>query len=141
MQDGLTLRFQTRAFTLWLRRRRARSHEETVAQRAHATQTLAAIVAHWRTRRDAQCRAELGASAAAAQSLCVHWLQYWRHAAVAARECRRRDAAALRRLARSGLAEERPNLAAYVARAEARPAFARAFAAQLAAYDAQASKA
>ena len=48
---------------------------------------------------------------------------------------------ALRRLARSGLAEERPNLAAYVARAEARPAFARAFAAQLAAYDAQASKA
>ena len=96
MQDGLTLRFQTRAFTLWLRRRRARSHEETVAQRAHAMQTLAAIVAHWRTRRDAQCRAELGASAAAAQSLCVHWLQYWRHAAVAARECRRRDAAALR---------------------------------------------
>lgn len=48
---------------------------------------------------------------------------------------------ALRRLARSGLAEERPNLAAYVARAEARPAFARAFAAQLAAYDAQAAKA
>ena len=96
MQDGLTLRFQTRAFTLWLRRRRARSHEETVAQRAHAMQTLAAIVAHWRTRRDAQCRAELGASAAAAQSLCVYWLQYWRHAAVAARECRRRDAAALR---------------------------------------------
>ncbi len=48
---------------------------------------------------------------------------------------------ALRRLARSGLVEERPNLAAYVARAEARPAFARAFAAQLAAYDAQASKA
>lgn len=47
---------------------------------------------------------------------------------------------ALRRLARSGLVEERANLAAYVARAEARPAFARAFAAQRAAYDAQLSQ-
>ena len=47
---------------------------------------------------------------------------------------------ALRRLARSGLVEERANLAAYVARAEARPAFARAFAAQLAAYNAQLSQ-
>lgn len=47
---------------------------------------------------------------------------------------------ALRRLARSGLVEERANLAAYVARAEARPAFARAFAAQRAVYDAQLSQ-
>ena len=37
----------------------------------------------------------------------------------------------LRRLIGSGLLEEFPNLAAYVARAEARPAFQRAFAAQL----------
>ncbi len=36
----------------------------------------------------------------------------------------------LRRLAGSGLLEEFPNLPAYVARGEARPAFARAFAAQ-----------
>lgn len=38
----------------------------------------------------------------------------------------------LRRLARSGLLNEYPNLTAYVARAEARPAFKRAFDAQLA---------
>src|SRR6185437_1488809 len=38
----------------------------------------------------------------------------------------------LRRLGSSGLLEEYPNLAAYVARAQARPAFQRAFAAQLA---------
>lgn len=38
----------------------------------------------------------------------------------------------LRRLNRSGLLDEFPNLAAYVARAEARPAFRRAFDAQLA---------
>jgi glutathione S-transferase len=38
----------------------------------------------------------------------------------------------LRRLKDTGLLEERPNLAAYVARGEARPAFQRAFAAQLA---------
>ncbi|MDX8482805.1 glutathione S-transferase family protein [Mesorhizobium sp. VK24D] len=38
----------------------------------------------------------------------------------------------LRRLNRSGLLDEFPNLAAYVARAEARPAFKRAIAAQLA---------
>ncbi|TGV96430.1 glutathione S-transferase C-terminal domain-containing protein, partial [Mesorhizobium sp. M2E.F.Ca.ET.154.01.1.1] len=38
----------------------------------------------------------------------------------------------LRRLNRSGLLDEFPNLAAYVARGEARPAFKRAFDAQLA---------
>jgi glutathione S-transferase len=38
----------------------------------------------------------------------------------------------LRRLKRSGLLDEFPNIAAYVARGEARPAFQRAFAAQLA---------
>ena len=38
----------------------------------------------------------------------------------------------LRRLSGSGLLEEFPNLAAYVARGEARPAYKRAFAAQLA---------
>ncbi|TIQ35335.1 MAG: glutathione S-transferase family protein [Mesorhizobium sp.] len=38
----------------------------------------------------------------------------------------------LRRLNRSGLLDEMPNLAAYVARGEARPAFKRAFEAQLA---------
>ncbi|MDN5786134.1 glutathione S-transferase family protein, partial [Pseudorhodobacter sp.] len=38
----------------------------------------------------------------------------------------------LRRVAASGLLSEFPNLAAYVARGEARPAFKRAFAAQLA---------
>jgi glutathione S-transferase len=37
----------------------------------------------------------------------------------------------LRRLSRSGLLNEYPNLAAYVARGEARPAFKRAFDAQL----------
>jgi glutathione S-transferase len=42
----------------------------------------------------------------------------------------------LRRLAGSGLLEECPNLAAYVARGEARPAFERAFAAQLAVFTA-----
>lgn len=40
----------------------------------------------------------------------------------------------LARLRPSGLLEEYPNLAAYVARAEARPAFKRAFAAQLAVF-------
>ena len=40
----------------------------------------------------------------------------------------------LRRLAGSGLPEEHPNLAAYVARGEARPAFKRAFADQLAVF-------
>lgn len=40
----------------------------------------------------------------------------------------------LRRLTGSGLLEEHPNLAAYVARGEARPAFQRAFAAQLAVF-------
>ena len=42
----------------------------------------------------------------------------------------------LRRLGGSGLLEEYPNLAAYVARGEARPAFQRAFAAQLAVFTA-----
>jgi glutathione S-transferase len=42
----------------------------------------------------------------------------------------------LRRLNGSGLLEEYPNLAAYVARGEARPAFQRAFAAQLAIFTA-----
>ena len=42
----------------------------------------------------------------------------------------------LRRLARSGLLNEYQNLAAYVARGEARPAFQRAFAAQLAVFTA-----
>ncbi|RYE03574.1 MAG: glutathione S-transferase family protein [Sphingomonadales bacterium] len=42
----------------------------------------------------------------------------------------------LRRLTPSGILDEFPNLAAYVARAEARPAFKRAFAAQLAAFEA-----
>jgi glutathione S-transferase len=37
-------------------------------------------------------------------------------------------------LERSGLLEAYPNLAAYIARAEARPAFKRAFAAQLAVF-------
>ncbi|MBN9554623.1 MAG: glutathione S-transferase family protein [Alphaproteobacteria bacterium] len=44
----------------------------------------------------------------------------------------------LRRLTGSGLLEEFPNLAAYVARGEARPAFKRAFAAQRAVFEAQA---
>lgn len=42
----------------------------------------------------------------------------------------------LRRLTGSGLLEERPNLCAYIARAEARPAYQRAFAAQLAVFNA-----
>jgi glutathione S-transferase len=42
----------------------------------------------------------------------------------------------LRRLSASGLLDEYPNLAAYVARAEARPAFKQAFAAQLAVFTA-----
>lgn len=42
----------------------------------------------------------------------------------------------LRRLHGSGLLEEFPNLAAYVARGEARPAYSRAFAAQLAVFTA-----
>lgn len=44
--------------------------------------------------------------------------------------------AVLRRLTSSGLLTEYPNLAAYVARAEARPAFQRAFAAQKAVFEA-----
>jgi glutathione S-transferase len=42
----------------------------------------------------------------------------------------------LQRLGRSGLLEEHPNLSAYIARGEARPAFKRAFAAQLAVFTA-----
>jgi glutathione S-transferase len=42
----------------------------------------------------------------------------------------------LRRLDGSGLVEEHPNLAAYIARGEARPAYHRAFAAQLAVFTA-----
>ena len=45
----------------------------------------------------------------------------------------------LRRLSTSGLLAEYPNLAAYVARAEARPAYKRAFAAQLAVFTAASS--
>jgi glutathione S-transferase len=44
----------------------------------------------------------------------------------------------LRRLEGSGILEEYPNLAAYVARAGARPAYKRAFAAQLAVFEASA---
>lgn len=44
--------------------------------------------------------------------------------------------AVLRRLKRSGLMNEFPNVAAYVERGEARPAFQRAFAAQLAVFEA-----
>jgi glutathione S-transferase len=40
----------------------------------------------------------------------------------------------LRRLGSSGLVQDYPNLAAYVARGEARPAFKRAFDAQLAVF-------
>ena len=47
----------------------------------------------------------------------------------------------LRRLKSSGLLEEFPNLSAYVARGEARPAFKRAFAAQLAVFTASQRKA
>ena len=43
----------------------------------------------------------------------------------------------LQRLNRSGLLDEHPNLPAYLARAEARPAFQRAFAAQLAVFTGQ----
>ncbi len=43
----------------------------------------------------------------------------------------------LQRLNRSGLLDEYPNLPAYLARAEARPAFQRAFAAQLAVFTGQ----
>ena len=46
----------------------------------------------------------------------------------------------LRRLSSSGLVGEYPNLAAYVARGEARPAFQRAFAAQLAVFKAGAAQ-
>ena len=46
----------------------------------------------------------------------------------------------LRRLNGSGLLEEHPNLAAYVARGEARSAFKRAFAAQLAVFTAAAGR-
>ena len=46
----------------------------------------------------------------------------------------------LRRLHGSGLLEEFPNLATYVARGEARPAYKRAFAAQLAVFTALAGK-
>ncbi len=46
----------------------------------------------------------------------------------------------LRRLGGSGLLEEFPSVAAYVARGEARPAYQRAFADQLAVYKAGASK-
>jgi glutathione S-transferase len=45
----------------------------------------------------------------------------------------------LQRLAGSGLLDEFPNLSAYVARAEARPAFKRAFAAQLAVFNGKAA--
>lgn len=47
----------------------------------------------------------------------------------------------LRRMMRAGLMQEYPNLAAYVARGEARPAFKRAFEAQLAVAEAAANKA
>lgn len=47
----------------------------------------------------------------------------------------------LRRMMRAGLVQEYPNLAAYVARGEARPAFKRAFEAQLAVAEAAANKA
>lgn len=46
---------------------------------------------------------------------------------------------ALRRLEGSGLLEDYPNLAAYIARAEARPAYQRAFAAQRAVWEAAAT--
>lgn len=45
--------------------------------------------------------------------------------------------AVLRRLNSSGLLQKYPNVSAYVARGEARPAFKRAFAAQLAVFDAR----
>lgn len=43
--------------------------------------------------------------------------------------------AVLRRLHGSGILDDHPRIAAYIARAEARPAFARAFAAQLAVFE------
>ena len=46
----------------------------------------------------------------------------------------------LRRLKGSGFLEEYPNLSAYIARAEARPAYKRAFAAQLAVFTGNAAK-
>ena len=46
----------------------------------------------------------------------------------------------LQRLGSSGMVEAFPNLAAYVARSEARPAYQRAFAAQLAAFEAAQAK-
>ncbi|MFC5422771.1 glutathione S-transferase family protein [Bosea eneae] len=46
----------------------------------------------------------------------------------------------LRRLQGSGMLEARPNLAAYIARAEARPAYRRAFEAQRAVFDAAAAE-
>lgn len=46
----------------------------------------------------------------------------------------------LRRLGGSGLVEEFPNLAAYVARGEARPAYQRAFEDQLAVFAANSSQ-
>jgi len=45
----------------------------------------------------------------------------------------------LRRLGGSGLVEEHPNLSAYIARGEARPAYKRAFDAQLAVFKAASS--
>jgi len=45
----------------------------------------------------------------------------------------------LRRMAGSGIVEEYPNLSAYVVRGEARPAYERAFAAQLAVFTAGSS--
>ncbi len=48
--------------------------------------------------------------------------------------------AVMRRLKRSGLLDEYPNIAAYVARGEARPAFKKAFAAQLAVFEANMPK-
>ena len=45
----------------------------------------------------------------------------------------------VRRMSGLGFIEEHPNLAAYIARAEARPAFQRAFAAQLEVFNAQAT--
>jgi glutathione S-transferase len=42
----------------------------------------------------------------------------------------------LRRLLKSGLLDQYPNLGAYITRAEARPAYQQAFAAQLAVYQA-----
>jgi glutathione S-transferase len=47
---------------------------------------------------------------------------------------------AVRRLEGSGLLEEHPNITAYLARAEARPAYKRAFAAQLAVFTKHASR-